>query len=108
MNILIAEDNESNYLLLKHILKEHSLTLAINGAEAVTKAHENQYNVILMDIKMPVMGGLEATEKIRTFDTQTPIIAVTANAFDNDRIAALQAGCNAFIAKPIRKDELIS
>ncbi|MDD4819978.1 MAG: response regulator [Flavobacteriales bacterium] len=108
MNILIAEDNESNYLLLKHILKEHTLTLAINGLDAVNNAKMTHYDAILMDMKMPVMGGLEATRKIREFDPNVPIIAITANAFESDKLSAFDAGCNFFVAKPIKKEELIS
>lgn len=106
--ILVAEDNDSNFMLLKSILKTTSLDRAINGAEAVKKAQTNSYTLILMDIRMPNMNGLEATRKIREFNQQIPIIAVTANAFDSDRLDALEAGCNDFIAKPIRKQELLA
>ena len=60
-----------------------------------------------MDMKMPVMGGLEATRKIREFNNRIPIIALTANAFDADRISALDAGCNEFLAKPLKKSQLL-
>ncbi|MEG1916274.1 MAG: response regulator [Muribaculaceae bacterium] len=107
MKILVAEDNDSNFMLLKAILKGYEVSHALNGDEAVTMALENEYDVILMDIKMPIMNGIEATQKIREFNRTIPIIAVTANAFDTDRINALNAGCNSFITKPVKKDELL-
>lgn len=105
-SILVAEDNDSNYLLVKAILKKCELTRACNGAEAVTLAAQNHYDAILMDIKMPVMDGLEATRRIREVDQGIPIIAITANAFDSDRVKALEAGCSAFISKPLKKTDL--
>ena len=106
LNILVAEDNNSNYLLVEAILKNHNLTRAKNGAEAVEFATNIKYDVILMDIRMPVMDGLEATNRIRCFDKLTPIIAVTANAFDSDQVYAKEAGCNAFVSKPLKKKKL--
>ena len=97
LKILIAEDNESNYSLVQHILKSYHLTHVQNGAEAVNKVREEEFDLVLMDMKMPVMGGLEATRKIREFNNRIPIIALTANAFDADRISALDAGCNEFL-----------
>lgn len=105
-SILVAEDNDSNYLLVKAILRKCELTRACNGAEAVTLAAQNHYDAILMDIKMPVMDGLEATRRIRELDQDIPIIAVTANAFDSDRAKALEAGCSDFISKPLKKINL--
>ena len=61
----------------------------------------------LMDMKMPIMGGLEATRKIRELNPIIPIIALTANAFDADRVSAMEAGCNAFLTKPLKKEELL-
>jgi CheY-like chemotaxis protein len=107
-NILVAEDNDSNYILVDAILHTSHLTRAVNGVEAVDLASRNKYDLILMDIKMPLMDGLEATRKIREFDKKTPIYAVTANAFDSDKEKALAAGCTGYIAKPIKKSELIS
>ena len=107
LKILIAEDNDSNYLLVRHILKNYNLTRALDGADAVWKARNESFDLILMDMKMPVMGGLEATRKIREFNNRIPIIALTANAFDADRISALDAGCNEFLAKPLKKSQLL-
>ncbi len=107
-NILIAEDNDSNYLLLKAILKGHNLTRAINGEDAVKYSKMYKYDAIFMDIKMPIMGGLEATRKIREFDNETLIVAVTANAFDSDKEEALRAGCNSFVSKPLSRKDIES
>lgn len=106
VNILVAEDNDSNYMLVKALLKGYNLTRAVNGSEAVDKVSAGNFDLILMDIRMPVMDGLEATRSIRQFNTSIPIVAVTANAFESDRKEALDAGCNAFIAKPIDRQKL--
>lgn len=106
-SILVAEDNDSNYLLLQHILKGHVLVRACNGAEAVEAASKGKYDVILMDMKMPILDGIGATKAIREFDKETPIIAVTANAFSTDKDAAISAGCSDYITKPIVKDTLL-
>lgn len=100
--ILIAEDTESNYLLVSTILrKEYEVLWAHNGVEAVDMCKESNPNLILMDIRMPMMNGLEATKAIREFNKQIPIIAVTAFAFEKDRLEALNAGCTDYITKPI-------
>lgn len=93
-------------MLVKAILKTFDLTRAKTGKEAVEMASRYRYDAILMDMKMPVMNGIDATRMIREFDKVTPIIAVTANAFDSDRVEALEAGCDAFVAKPLKKKEL--
>lgn len=107
LKILIAEDNDSNYLLVRHILKDYNLTRALDGADAVWKARNESFDLIFMDMKMPVMGGLEATRRIREFNAKVPIIALTANAFDSDKGSAIEAGCNAFLAKPLSKKQLL-
>lgn len=105
--VLIAEDNDSNFSLVQHILFKYKLTRVKNGVEAIEKVRNEQYDIILMDMKMPVMGGLEAIRKIREFNTKIPIIALTAYAFDSDRASALEAGCNAFLTKPLSKSQLL-
>lgn len=105
-SILVAEDIDSNFMLVKAILKNAVLTRAVTGKEAVKLASSHSYDAILMDMKMPVMNGIDATLKIREFDKVTPIIAVTANAFDSDRVEAMKAGCDAFVTKPVKKKEL--
>lgn len=100
--ILVAEDTDSNYLLLNIILrKKYNLVRALDGKQAVAMYQESKPDLILMDIKMPVMDGLEATREIRKADSEIVIIALTANAFDSDRQKALDAGCNDYMAKPI-------
>ena len=107
MKILVAEDNDSNYSLVRHILRNYDLTRVDNGVDAVEKIRSEKFNLVLMDMKMPVMGGLEATRKIREFNADVPIVALTANAFDSDRASAIDAGCNAFLAKPLKRSQLL-
>lgn len=105
--ILVAEDNDSNYLLIKHMFKNCVIERAKDGKEVVEMAKCGLYDIILMDIKMPVLDGYIATSLIRCFDTKTPIVALTANAFDLDREKALCEGCSDYVTKPIKKQELI-
>ena len=103
--ILVAEDNDSNFILMTYILKKHYLLLrARHGGEAVEMAENPDVSMILMDIKMPVMDGLAATRAIREKHPDLPIIALTANAFDSDREQALAAGCTDFLSKPVSSD----
>ena len=105
--ILIAEDVESNYKLLEIILKkEYDLLWAKNGKEAVEYAFAEHPDAVLMDIKMPVMDGIEALKEIRLRTTELPVIMQTAYAFDTDRRTAEEAGCNGFITKPVMPREL--
>lgn len=100
--ILIAEDNDSNYMLMSYILKNHyEFFRAVNGQKAVEMALAEKPDLILMDIKMPVMDGLEATRQIKAQMPEIPIIALTANAFDSDRQSTIDAGCDDFISKPV-------
>lgn len=106
--VLVAEDNESNYKLFESILKkEYTLIHAWNGLEVVERFREEEPDIILMDIKMPDMNGIDATLRIREVSKDVPIIAVTAFAFDSDKDKALAAGCSDFLAKPINSGELI-
>lgn len=105
--ILVAEDVESNYLLLKNILgRDYTLLWAKDGIEAVKMFRECQPDLILMDVKMPHMDGLEATRIIRSYSREVPIIALTAYAFEADKEEAFAAGCNDFVTKPVRKEVL--
>ncbi|WP_418983367.1 response regulator [Alistipes sp.] len=105
--ILIAEDVESNYKLLEIILKkEYDLLWAKNGREAVDYAFSAHPDAVLMDIKMPVMDGIEALKEIRRHNATLPVIMQTAYAFDTDRRIAEEAGCNGFITKPVMPREL--
>ena len=98
--VLVAEDTDSNFLLVSLILKKgYEVLRAHNGAEAVRMCREFAPDVVLMDMKMPVMDGLEATRQIREAGSSVPIIAVTAYAYDSDRAKALDVGCDDYIAK---------
>jgi len=101
-HILIAEDNDSNYMLMSYILKNHyDFKRAVNGQQAVEMVAAERPDMVLMDIKMPVMDGLEATRLIKAQFPDLPIIALTANAFDSDRQQAMEAGCSDFLPKPV-------
>ena len=106
--ILIAEDTDSNYLLLNIVLrKKYNLVRAHNGQQAVELYHSNKPDIILMDIKMPIMDGLDATREIRKTNSVIPIIVLTANAFDSDKQKAKEVGCNGYMAKPIVTADLL-
>ena len=100
--VLVAEDVESNFLLLKAIIgKMYNLLHAWNGKEAVEIYEQFQPDLILMDIKMPIMNGLEATKIIREEEKELPIIMQTAYAFTADRENAMAAGASEVLVKPI-------
>lgn len=106
--VLICEDNAINIMILKKILEDKGLIVdtAANGEIGAKKAKENKYDFIFMDIKMPVMDGLTAAKKIRTFNTDVPIIALSANAYKEDVEKSLEAGMNAHLSKPIDRNDL--
>ena len=106
--ILIAEDNDSNYMLMTYILKkQYEYYRARDGREAVEIVKQDKPDMILMDLKMPIQNGLEATRDIKALYPDLPIIAVTANAFDSDRIQAMEAGCVDFLAKPVNAEKCL-
>lgn len=108
-NILIAEDNESNYLLLKTILQKHyNLTWVINGKEALKKVREQAFDLVLMDVKMPEMNGIEALKEIRKIDKDLPVVMQTAYTFESEKQEAIIAGCSSFITKPIMAPNLLT
>ncbi len=110
LNILIAEDIESSDALLTEMLKKNSKTIlhAKTGKQAIELCKKHpELELILMDIKMPEMNGHEATQEIRKFNKDIVIIAQTAYALHGDRENALEAGCNDYITKPIKKEELM-
>ena len=78
----------------------------MNGEQAVAMVKEYKIDLLLMDMKMPVMDGLTATAEIRKFDTNIPIVALTAHAFESDKVAALKSGCNDYLVKPVDKARL--
>jgi CheY-like chemotaxis protein len=106
--ILIAEDTDSNYMLLEAILhKSYNLIRAMEGKEAIDLFLEKKPLLILMDIKMRGMSGLDATRQIRKISKDIPIIAQSAYAFNEDIENALNAGCSDFITKPISRNLLL-
>lgn len=114
LNILLADDAEDNRLVISAYLKKtpHRVTGVINGEEAVKAFMSGRFDLVLMDIQMPIMNGLEATEKIRAWETEqesqpTPIIALTANAMREDIEKTTAAGCDLHLSKPIRKARLL-
>ena len=115
-SVLLVEDNELNSEIAVEILNEYGFVVdtAENGAEAVEKvknATPGDYDLVLMDVQMPVMNGYEATRQIRALADPAlagiTILAMTANAFDEDRKKALECGMDSFLSKPIVMEELI-
>ena len=114
-HILLVEDNELNSEIAQEILSSYgfNVDVAENGAVAVHKVENsnNKYDLVLMDVQMPIINGYEATKAIRELDdpqlSNIPILAMTANAFDEDRKNALDSGMNGFISKPIDMEELV-
>ncbi len=108
--ILIAEDVESNYLYLNAVLSKINAVVhwAKNGKEAVDIfKKEEKIDLILMDLQMPEMNGYEATKIIKEADPELPIIAQTAFAMSDDREKAINAGCDDYLAKPIKSKDLL-
>ena len=103
--VLVAEDNDSNWMLMTYVLKRnYEPARARDGQEAVKMALTGEYALVIMDLKMPVMDGLEATRQIKMAMPDLPVIALTANAFDSDRQLAIDAGCDNFLPKPVNAE----
>jgi two-component system, sensor histidine kinase and response regulator len=114
LRVLLVEDSVDNQLLIRAYLKhtDHSIEIAEHGAIAVEKCKATQYDVILMDMHMPVMDGYSATKAIRSWEREhdlptTPIIALTALALKEERARIFEAGCNTHITKPVKKSTLL-
>ena len=114
MRILVAEDSPVNLLLITKYLKDPSFEIdtACNGAVALEKFRSGAYDMVLMDLQMPVMDGYEATRSMRAWEAEhhkspTPILALTAHAFKEEELKSLAAGCSAHLIKPIRKPDLL-
>jgi CheY-like chemotaxis protein len=113
MHVLLVEDHPINQMLAKTLLGKwgHTVVVANNGQEAVELFPTQAWGAVLMDMQMPVMGGLEATRAIRSIEgsaPRTPIIAMTANAMEADRQACLDAGMDDYLAKPFNSDTLLA
>lgn len=110
VHVLLAEDEPINQDVARFVLEDifWTLDVANNGQEAIALAQQNAYDLILMDMQMPIMGGVEATRVIRAMEThqRTPIIAMTANVFAEDRAKCLDAGMNDFVTKPTEPERL--
>ena len=111
LKILLVEDNDINAQIASHMLQSvgHTVTHASNGKIAVTHAEHHQYDIILMDINMPEMDGLTASQFIKQeLKLEVPIVALTANAYEADRRASIEAGMSWHLSKPINKDALLA
>ena len=109
IKILIVEDSSSDRLIIQKRLNRYETLTACDGMEAMKIIEENDdISLIILDLKMPVMDGLTATAEIRKFDTNIPIVALTAHAFESDKVAALKSGCNDYLVKPVDKARLMS
>lgn len=108
-NILVVEDSLDNQMLLEFYLTKHKakVVFANNGQEGVDAALKGNFDLILMDIQMPILDGYAATEELRRRGIAIPIIALTGYAMKEDQDRCLKAGCNEFLAKPIHKDKLL-
>lgn len=107
--ILIVEDEETNSLYLESLLSinKFKYLLAVDGQQAIDIVNNNKIDLILMDIKLPKLNGIEATEIIKKSHPNIPIIAQTAYAMSGDRERILAAGCDDYVSKPIEKDYLL-
>ncbi|MBU8891772.1 MAG: PAS domain S-box protein [Bacteroidales bacterium] len=104
INILVAEDEDTNFYVIKASLsRTHAnLVRVISGDKAVEQCKQKNFDIVLMDIKMPVMDGMEATKQIKAFNPDIPIIAQTAYVMKNERDTCIEAGCDDYIPKPIK------
>jgi two-component system, sensor histidine kinase and response regulator len=110
LNVLVAEDNRINQLVVTRMLQKlgHAVTVAPDGQEALKEVQESQFDLVLMDIQMPVMDGFESTWRMRQLPNggDLQVIALTANAMTEDRERCIEAGMNDYLSKPIQLDEL--
>lgn len=111
-HVLVVDDSEINRIIAQHMLEDFGLTVAIaeNGQEALDQLQKQTFDLILMDCEMPIMDGYEASRKIRSMqsrDERTPIVALTADAFDENRKKCKEAGMDGFLSKPIMQNVLL-
>lgn len=109
LRVLVAEDNKVNQTVVIRMLESagHTVVLVENGLEAVERCQAEQFDVVLMDVQMPVLSGSQATERIRRSGSKIPIIAVTAHALSEERVDIMASGFDAYISKPLHKDDLL-
>jgi CheY-like chemotaxis protein len=112
--VLLVDDSPDNRMLIQAYLKKlpYQIDTAEDGLAGFTKVREHEYDVVLMDMLMPVMDGLEATQAIRAWERAegrpaTPVVALTANAMEDDVRRCMDAGCDAHVAKPVKKAALL-
>jgi len=108
--ILLVEDEETNIILIQEFLSITKIKIDVsrNGEHALNKIKAGEkYDLILMDIKMPILNGIDATIEVKKIDKNIPVIAQTAYALSEEKEQALEAGCDDYITKPIRRDDLI-
>lgn len=110
LKVLVADDSVDNQTLISRILTKEGAQVEIvdNGEDAVKKALEQNFNVVLMDVQMPILSGLEATAELRKHGYPKPIVALSAYAMAEDRIKGLSAGCDLYLTKPIDKNNLLN
>ena len=110
MKLLIVEDDSINYFLLETIIKKQYKNIEIfyakNGKEAVEFCEKEDFIVVFMDVKMPVMDGIEATKKILKFKSYLPIVALTAFVSDDEEKKLKEAGCVEYVSKPFERKEI--
>ncbi len=108
VKILVVEDNELNAMVFSSFLEswEIEVTIVVNGAEAISKLKREPFDMVLMDIHMPVLNGIEATRQIRSFNTKVPIIILTASSLETDLTQAMSAGANDLLQKPVSSSQL--
>ena len=108
--ILIADDNEHNLYIARFLLEDagHEVVQVECGEDAVKTLDENEFDLVLMDIQMPGMDGIEATRRIKDAGGTVPIVALTAKAMRGDREAILAAGCDGYISKPFEVEAFVA
>lgn len=110
ISVLVAEDDDTNYFFIHAILTRANVELfrATNGEEAVEICKKNpQLSIVFMDIKMPVLDGIEATKQIKLLRSDLPVIAQTAYVMQEDKQKAIEAGCDGILPKPIKKSDML-
>ena len=112
LRILLVEDNPQNRYLMTFLLEKHGYTVEVaeDGEQALAMLHESSPDLILMDMQLPRVDGYEATRRIKASDRlrSIPLVALTAHSMKGDRTKAIEAGCDAYVTKPVDADEIIA